>query len=79
VNQKLKQAGNRIEKLLAANTADERIVEDAYLSALCRLPTEQEKKQVLEMLSGLDAKQRREVVEDVYWSVLSSREFLFNR
>lgn len=79
VNQKLKQAGNRIDKLLAANTPDEKIVEDAYLSALCRMPTEREKKQILEMLAGVDAKQRREIVEDVFWSVLSSKEFLFNR
>ena len=79
VNQKLKQAGNRVEKLLAAHTPDEGIVEEAYLAALCRAPTEQEKKAILEMLSGADAKQRREVIEDVYWSILSSKEFLFNR
>ena len=79
VNKKLKQAGNRIEKLLAENTPDGRIVEEAYLSALSRLPTEQEKKGILALLAGVDAKQRREVIEDVYWSILSSREFLFNR
>jgi hypothetical protein len=26
-----------------------------------------------------DAGLRREIIEDVYWSILSSREFLFNR
>ena len=26
-----------------------------------------------------DPKQRREIIEDVYWSILSSKEFLFNR
>jgi hypothetical protein len=79
VNQKLKQPGNRIEKLLADGKTGEEMVEEAYLSALSRMPTEQEKKSILAMLSGVDAKQRREVVEDVYWSILSSREFLFNR
>jgi hypothetical protein len=79
VNQKLKQPGNRIEKLLGDGAPDEKIIEEAYLSALCRTPTEAEKKSILSMLSGVDAKQRREVVEDVYWSILSSREFLFNR
>jgi hypothetical protein len=29
--------------------------------------------------AGDDAKLRREIIEDVYWSILSSREFLFNR
>jgi hypothetical protein len=81
VNQKLKQPGNRIEKLLAANTPDEKIVEEVYLAALCRQPTAPEKKDILGMLAPVaaDAKQRREVVEDLYWSILSSKEFLFNR
>ena len=79
VNQKLKQPGNRVEKLLGTGTPDEKIVEEAYLAALCRPPTEQEKNSITSMLAGVDAKQRREVIEDVYWSVLSSREFLFNR
>ena len=26
-----------------------------------------------------DANLRREIIEDVYWSILSSKEFLFNR
>ena len=81
VNQKLKQPGNRIEKLLAANAPDEKIVEEVYLAALCRVPTEKEKKDILAMLAPIasDAKQRREVIEDLYWSILSSKEFLFNR
>jgi hypothetical protein len=29
--------------------------------------------------AGSDAKLRREMIEDVYWGILSSREFLFNR
>ena len=81
VNQKLKQPNNRLDQLLAAAAPDEKIVEDAYLSALCRPPTEQEKKEILSMLSAAkdDGKLRREIIEDVYWSILSSKEFLFNR
>jgi hypothetical protein len=81
VNQKLKQPNNRLDQLIAAGTTDEKIVEEAYLSALCRPPTDQEKKQILNVLAGVkaDPKQRREAIEDVYWSILSSKEFLFNR
>jgi hypothetical protein len=81
VNQKLKQPNNRIEQLIACGASDEAIVEEAYVSALCRRPTEAEQKQILSMLaeSKNDAKLRREITEDVYWSILSSREFLFNR
>jgi hypothetical protein len=81
VNQKLKQPNNRLDQLLAASTSDETIVEEAYVAALCRPPTAQEKNQMLEMLASAkgDPKLRREIIEDVYWSILSSREFLFNR
>jgi hypothetical protein len=81
VNQKLKQPNNRLDRLIAEGASDERVVEEVYLAALCRLPGESEKKEMLAMLSGAkgDAKLRREIIEDVYWSVLSSREFLFNR
>ena len=81
VNQKLKQQTNRIDQLIASGATDEAIVEEAYVAALCRKPTDSEKKEILSMLGEANgnAKVRREVVEDVYWSILSSREFLFNR
>jgi hypothetical protein len=80
-NQKLKQPNNRLDQQIAAGATDEKIVEEAYVSALCRAPTEQEKKQILAVLAEAkaDPKQRRDAIEDVYWSILSSKEFLFNR
>lgn len=32
-----------------------------------------------EILSVASPEERRQAVEDLYWSVLSSKEFLFNR
>src|SRR6266568_1520896 len=40
LNQKLSAKGNRLEKLLAAKTSPEQIVEEAYLDSLARYPTE---------------------------------------
>ena len=58
-------------------TALGKIIEDAYLSALSRYPTAEEKKELLAALA--QAKEnKREVIEDLYWSVLSSKGFLFN-
>ncbi len=78
VNQKLSAKGNRIEKLIMAKTPPEQIVEDAYLTALSRLPTEKERTRILEVLQKVDEKDLRPAIEDIYWALLSSREFLFN-
>jgi hypothetical protein len=77
LNDKLQAKGNRLERLLAANTADDKLIEDAYLSAFSRLPTEEEKSRLLAVLAE-PGQEKRQVLEDLYWSILSSREFLFN-
>jgi hypothetical protein len=77
LNQKLRVKGNRIDQVLESKPGDERIVEDAYLSALGRMPTDAERKRILVIL-GAGGADRRELVEDLYWGVLSSKEFLFN-
>ena len=55
----------------------EAIVEEAWLRTLSRPPLDEEKKQFVEMLKTAQASERRELVEDLYWSLLTSREFLF--
>jgi hypothetical protein len=78
LNPKLTAKGNRIEQLLAANTPPERIVEEAYLAAFSRFPTLDERQQLAALLSQAPLDQRRAAVEDLYWGVLSSTEFLFD-
>ena len=78
INKKLAAKDNRIAKLLATNTPDEKIVEEVYLSALSRHPTQAEKEKILKVLDLKDQSERRTIIEDVYWAVLSSKEFLFN-
>jgi hypothetical protein len=78
VNAKLSAKGNQIEKLLGAKTPNEKIIEEAYLGSLSRYPTEGEKTKVLQLLNDSKESETRPVVEDIYWAILSSREFLFN-
>jgi Protein of unknown function (DUF1553)/Protein of unknown function (DUF1549)/Bacterial Ig-like domain (group 2) len=78
INQKLAAKGSRVEQLLAAKTPDDKIIEDAYLSALSRLPTDVEKQQLVSELGQAPAAEKRQAVEDLYWSLLSGKEFLFN-
>jgi hypothetical protein len=78
INQKLKVKDNRLGKLLATNQTDEQIIEDAYLQALSRFPTAEEKTRIQSVLAEAQSADRREALEDVVWGILSSREFLFN-
>jgi hypothetical protein len=78
INKKLEQKGNRIDQLLTAGKPDEQILDEVYLAALSRYPTEAEKRDTLQVLAETPDADQRVLVEDVYWSILSSREFLFN-
>jgi hypothetical protein len=76
INQKLREPDNRIGQMLKANAPDAQIIEEAYLSALARYPSEAEKTQLAEILAQA-GDDKRAVVEDLYWSILTSKEFLF--
>jgi len=79
LNQKLEMKENAISRAIAAKTPAARIVEDLYLGALARYPSDEEKQKIMAILEKIDAKELRAALEDVYWGVLSSKEFLFNR
>ncbi|MEI6233615.1 MAG: DUF1549 domain-containing protein [Planctomycetota bacterium] len=79
LNQKLEAKENAISKALAAKLPIERIVDDVFLGALSRFPSADEKAKILAVVAKTDPKDLRGAVEDVYWGVLSSKEFLFNR
>ncbi len=75
-NQKIRQGG-LIPGLLKEGKTPEQIIQELYLRCLTRLPTEQEMARLLETVQagGDDATQ---TLEDIFWSLLNSREFLFN-
>ena len=78
LNQKLAAKDNVIDKLLAAKMPPGKIIEEACLATLSRPPGAGEKAKFLEALKNASDPDRRLLVEDVYWALLSSREFLFN-
>ncbi|MBI4556085.1 MAG: DUF1553 domain-containing protein [Candidatus Hydrogenedentes bacterium] len=67
--------GGRLERLLAVNTAAPAIVEEIYWAALCRAPRAEEKTALDQYLTS--AQDSRTALEDVFWSVLNSKEFVF--
>lgn len=78
LNDKLAKKGNRIEQLLAKKLTNEQLIEETYLLTLARLPSAAEKTKMSAALAAAPEPDRRAAVEDMFWSLLSSREFLFN-
>lgn len=75
VNEKVRNAGNRLGKLLASKMSDDEILTELFYAALARAPFEDEKKIALgHVAKGTD---KRKAWEDVVWAVINTREFLF--
>ena len=75
VNDKLRNATNRVGKLLGRKLADKAMLEELYLATLSRLPAEEDVKVSLEYLAKNADK--RKAWEDVHWALINSKEFLF--
>ena len=60
--------------LITAN----RTLKSALEDKARRFPTASERGKILKVLSETPEPDRRAALEDVYWAVLSSKEFLFN-
>lgn len=78
LNKKLATPDNRIGASIKEKVAPEKIIEDLYLAALSRFPTDAEKAKLLKVLADSTEKDMRQPIEDLFWGVLSSKEFLFN-
>src|SRR5258708_5997999 len=79
LNKKLAAKDNRVDQLLASGKSDAALAEEIYLLALSRPPTEPERAGINKALAeATSPAEKRPIVEDVFWSVMSSREFLFN-
>ena len=78
LNRKLTAKNNCISKAISEKVAAAAIIEEAYLRAFSRIPSEPEKIRLTAMLSEGNEKEFRPMIEDMYWALLSSKEFLFN-
>jgi hypothetical protein len=76
--QKLASKEGKLQTLITSGVPNYRIIEELYLSALSRYPTDSELSKILAVLSEVPHDEQRAALEDVFWAVMSSREFLFN-
>jgi hypothetical protein len=83
LNGKLKADEGVVARLVRDGKSDREAVDELYLSALSRPPSDTEREALLARLgagplAGDDEASRRARIEDLAWAILTSREFLFN-
>ena len=76
IDSAIKGKGGTLDSLLAAETPPGEIIDTLYLAAVSRRPTEEEKAPLNAYVEA--AENKREALEDVFWSVLNAKEFIFN-
>lgn len=78
LNPKLAEAGSNVDRWMKQFTLDVRgLIRNAYLSALSREPTDRELDGFEKEILAVPSDERRIAIEDLLWSIMSSREFLF--
>jgi len=75
INEILSSPDNRIQQMIAAGKSDRDIVNELYLAALSRPPSQAESLEI--SLRAQKAEDRRKVFEDVAWALLNAKEFVF--
>src|SRR5262249_55309182 len=67
-----------LNKAVAREKDDDKLLDALFLRTLARRPTADERALVKKLLAEKDAS-REGVYRDLFWAILNSKEFLFNR
>jgi hypothetical protein len=82
LNDKLRDKKSRVEQWVNEKISDDEAIRRVYMLALSRSPSDAEFGRFRKLMAEAARDPqvtRREAIEDLFWSVLTSREFLFNR
>jgi hypothetical protein len=77
INGLLTEKENRISRLLASGKSNGEMIDELYLAALSRMPSDEERTVTVGLVDR--AKDRRAVLEDVLWGMLNAKEFLLRQ
>ena len=75
INENLRNNKSCVNALIKTNTND--IIDEAYLRCLSRPPSARERKHLQAVFAAAPDSERRAVIEDLFWALMTSREFLF--
>jgi hypothetical protein len=79
LNDKLAAPGNQLDRWLAEFDQQPLVlIDQAFLASLSRWPTAQERAELLAEWEATPETQRRELLEDMLWGLMTCREFLFS-
>jgi hypothetical protein len=70
------RSGRLVRSLLESGKTPAQTVEHLYLAAFSRKPTEAELQRVMKLVES--SEKQNEALEDVFWALLNSKEFIFN-
>ncbi len=77
VENKVADEKGRVQTAIKAGRTDAELIDELFLAALARLPRKDEQMRALVHVTA-PGPDRRRALEDVLWSLLNTREFLFN-
>jgi hypothetical protein len=77
VTGKLRAKHGTVRRLADSSKSPSEVIDELYLAALARFPTERERTIMLEAFRQA-ADDRRGAVEDVLWALLNSKEYIYN-
>ena len=75
LNNNLRSKQSCVNTMITQGNDD--IIDEAYLLCLSRRPSDSERKRLLNIFEVAPETERRGVVEDLFWALMTSREFLF--
>jgi hypothetical protein len=78
IQNKLARSGGRAEKLVADKRPDAEKVDELFLWAFARKPTEEQRTIALEHISK-NATAKKAAYENILWALINSKEFTFNK
>ena len=72
------RAGGAVKQLLDAGRSPEDVIRTLYVRCLSREPEPEELQKLVKLAENDKNDKKQQALEDVFWALLNSQEFLFN-